>query len=172
MAGYRKKELTMAKETILTYLDKQLTKKIPEYDVALDWDARNHTIELVLHLFAENPNHLQVDDAQGVASEEEIIEFEDGILLVNPQKSSFSEEDFLAVIPYEGKKGMQKALLDALVDYIKEILTEGESDLLDFLNDDSDEAVFELNFEKDRLFEQMNVYQEKDGNEYIPYPSY
>lgn len=162
----------MAKETMLTYLDRQLTKKIPEYDVALDWDARNHTIELVLRLFAENPNHLQVDDAQGVASEEEIIEFEDGILLFDPQKSSFAEEDFLVVIPYAGKKGIQKALLDALVDYIKEILTEGESDLLDFLNDESEEAVFELVFDQDQLLDRMNTYQESDGESYIPYPSY
>ena len=55
----------MAKETMLTYLDRQLTK-IPEYDVALDWDARNHTIELVLRFICRrNANHLQVDDAQG-----------------------------------------------------------------------------------------------------------
>ena len=47
--------------------------------------CQNHTIELVLRLFAENPHHVQIDDAQGVASEEAIIEFEDGILLYDPQ---------------------------------------------------------------------------------------
>jgi hypothetical protein len=35
-------------------------------------------------------------------SEEEIIEFEDAILLVDPEKSTYDSEDFLAVIPYEG----------------------------------------------------------------------
>lgn len=44
----------MTKETLITYLDKQLTKKITEYDTAIDWDAKNHTIELVIRLFAEN----------------------------------------------------------------------------------------------------------------------
>ncbi len=62
---------------------------------------------------------MQVDDAQGVASEEEIIEFEDGILLFDPQKSSFAEEDFWQSFPLRRQKGIQKALLDALVDYIK-----------------------------------------------------
>lgn len=33
----------MAKETMLTYLDKQLTKKITEYDVAIDWDAQSYS---------------------------------------------------------------------------------------------------------------------------------
>lgn len=79
----------MAKETIVSYLDKQLTSKIPDYDVAIDWDARNHTIELVVRLFAENTTGATIDDVEGVASEEAIIEFEDGILLYNPQKSKF-----------------------------------------------------------------------------------
>ena len=114
---------------------------------------------------------MQVDDAQGVASEEEIIEFEDGILLFDPQKSSFAEEDFLAVIPYAGKKE-SKSVAGCFVDYIKEILTEGESDLLDFLNDESEEAVFELVFDQDQLLDRMNTYQESDGESYIPYPSY
>ena len=114
---------------------------------------------------------MQVDDAQGVASEEEIIEFEDGILLFDPQKSSFAEEDFWQSFPTQAKRN-PKALLDALVDYIKEILTEGESDLLDFLNDESEEAVFELVFDQDQLLDRMNTYQESDGESYIPYPSY
>ena len=51
-------------------------------------------------------------------------------------------------------------------------LTEGESDLLDFLNDESEEAVFELVFDQDQLLDRMNTYQESDGESYIPYPSY
>ncbi len=162
----------MAKETILTYLDQRLTKKITDYDVAIDWDAKNHTIELVLRLFAENPHHVQIDDAQGVASEEAIIEFEDGILLYDPQKSTFDEEDYLATIPYAGKKGVRKALLDGLVDYIQEILEEGQSDLLDFLNDDSEEAIFELRFNEEEFVEKMTNYQAGAGETMIPYPSY
>jgi len=107
-----------------------------------------------------------------VASEEDIIEFEDGILLYDPQKSSFNEADFLAVIPYEGKKGSRKALLDGLVDYMKEILSEGESDLLDFLNDDAEDAVFELRFDEQAWLEKVAKYQTKDGDTMIPYPSY
>lgn len=84
------------KTNILTYLDDALTKKVSDYDVALDWDKKNHTIEIVLRLFAENKEKLTIDDATGVESEEEIIEFEDGILLFNPAKSKFNEADYLA----------------------------------------------------------------------------
>ena len=66
----------MAKETMLTFLDEQLNKKLTDYDVAIDWDAKNHTIELVFLLFAENKEQWMIDDAQGTDSSEEVIEFE------------------------------------------------------------------------------------------------
>ncbi len=68
---------------------------------------KNHTIEIVVRLFAENKAQFEIDDAEGIVSQEPIIEFEDGVLLFNPQKSVFDERNYLAVIPYEGKKGWQ-----------------------------------------------------------------
>ncbi len=159
----------MAKETLITYLDKQLTKKITEYDTAIDWDAKNHTIELVIRLFAENAAGTVIDDAEGVESEEEIIEFEDGILFYNPQKSRFDEEDYLAVIPYEGKKGIQQAVIDGLVDYLQEVLDQGQSDLLDFLSEENEDEFFELQFSEEALDQAIEKYEEKG---YLPYPSY
>ena len=55
-------------------------------------------------MFAENKAQFEIDDAEGIVSQEPIIEFEDGVLLFNPQKSVFDERNYLAVIPYEGKK--------------------------------------------------------------------
>ena len=75
----------------------------------------------------------------------------------------------MAVIPTQAKRN-PKALLDALVDYIKRDSDGREkSDLLDFLNDESEEAVFELVFDQDQLLDRMNTYQESDGESYIPY---
>ncbi len=159
----------MTKETLITYLDKQLTKKITEYDTAIDWDAKNHTIELVIRLFAENAAGTVIDDAEGVESEEEIIEFEDGILFYNPQKSRFDEEDYLAIIPYEGKKGIQQAVIDGLVDYLQEVLDQGQSDLLDFLSEENEDEFFELQFSEEALEQAIEKYEEEG---YLPYPSY
>ncbi|GGC86995.1 DUF3013 family protein [Enterococcus wangshanyuanii] len=161
----------MKKPTMLTYLDEQLTKKITEYDVALDWNTKNHSIEVVFRLFAENSAHEQIDDAAGTLSEEEIIEFEDGILLFNPEKTIVDEEDYLAVIPYEGKKGIKQSILDGLVDYLNEVLTEGQSDLLDFLTDEEQE-IFELKWSDTAFNEAVQNYQKADGDTYIAYPSY
>lgn len=93
---------------------------------------KNHTIEIVVRLFAENKAQFEIDDAEGIVSQEPIIEFEDGVLLFNPQKSVFDERNYLAVIPYEGKKGLAKSVADSLVEYLNEVLAQGQSDLLIF----------------------------------------
>lgn len=162
----------MKKTNLLTYLDEAIESKISEYDVALDWDTKNHTIEIVVRLFAENKAHLEIDDAQGVVSEEEIIEFEDGVLLFNPQKSVFDEQDYLATVPYEGKKGMAKPVADALIDYLAEVLAEGQSDLLDFLDEDDDEAIFELHWANEKFVRFVEENQQGGKTDYLPYPSY
>ncbi|MDT2828407.1 MAG: DUF3013 family protein [Enterococcus viikkiensis] len=158
----------MAKETMVTYLDNYLNKKIPDYELALDWDTRNHSFEIAFRIYGENKGQIEIDDADGVASEEEIIEFEDAILLVDPDKSKYDADDYLAVIPYEGKKGMKKNELTAVVDYLKDVIDDGQSDLLDFLADDSDEAVFEMNWD-DAVF-QASI--KPSDSSYLSYPSY
>ena len=162
----------MKKETMLTYLDQRLNKEITEYDVALDWDTKTHSIEVIVRLFAENSQQEKIDDIEGTVSEEEIIEFEDGILFYNPQKQEVDAEDYLAVIPYEGKKGMKKSILDGFVSYLHEVLIEGQSDLLDFLTDENQE-VFELKWSDEAFQQSVKKYEEKDSNTiYIAYPSY
>ncbi|MGK0605965.1 DUF3013 family protein [Enterococcus gilvus] len=158
----------MAKETMITYLDKYLNKKIPDYELALDWDTRNHSIEIAFRIYGENKEQIEIDDVDGVASEEEIIEFEDAIVLVDPTKSDYDTENYLAVIPYEGKKGMKKNELTAVVDYLKDVIDEGQSDLLDFLADDSEDAVFEMNWD-DAVFK---ATIKPTDSSYLPYPSY
>ena len=115
---------------------------------------------------------MEIDDAEGVVSEEEIIEFEDGILLFNPQKSHFDEKDYLAVIPYEGKKGIAKSVIDALIEYLNEVLAQGQSDLLDFLDADDETAVFELNWDNQQLTKLVEEKQQNETDVYLPYPSY
>lgn len=155
------------KKDFLHYLDERL-EKISDHEIALDWDTKNHTIEIVIRLFAENKEGQTIDDATGTISEEEIIEFEDGILLYNPQKSTFDPEDYLVTLPYEGKKGLSKGFIDGLVDYLEEVLNQGLDDLLDFLTDDSE--IFELHWDNEKLQASVDKYRQE--TDMLPYPSY
>ncbi|HBM6575382.1 TPA: DUF3013 family protein, partial [Enterococcus faecium] len=84
----------------------------------------------------------------------------------------FDERNYLAVIPYEGKKGLAKSVADSLVEYLNEVLAQGQSDLLDFLDEDDDEAVFELHWDNQQLAELVEVKQQNEADTYLPYPSY
>ncbi|WP_159722610.1 DUF3013 family protein [Enterococcus sp. CSURQ0835] len=159
----------MAKETMISFLDQYLDKKIPDYDLALDWDTKNHSFELAFRLYGENKQQIELDDVDGVASEETVIEFEDAILLADETKSDYELADYLAVITYPGKKGLPKGVLKAIVDYLRDVLEEGQSDLLDFLAGDSQQEVFELVWNKEQ-FEKL-AEQGRD-TPYLPYPSY
>lgn len=162
----------MKKETMLDYLDKQLEVKVSEFDTAIDWDTRNHTIEVVVRLFAENKDGEAIDDAEGVMSEEEIIEFEDGLIFYNNQKTKQKpdSQDYLAVIPFDGKKGIEQAVIDGALAYLNEVLINGQDELLEFLTDPEKET-FELVWETEQ-FNQAVEQAETGKNVYLPYPSY
>ena len=57
---------------------------------------------------AENNEQVAIDDVDGTLSEEEFIEFEDGLLFYNPQKSVVDDEEYLVTILMKGKKGYAK----------------------------------------------------------------
>lgn len=162
----------MKKETMLDYLDKQLSEKISEFDTAIDWDTRNHTVEVIVRLFAENKDGEAIDDAQGVMSEEEIIEFEDGVIFYNEQKSKQKPdlEDYLAVIPFDGKKGLKKSVIDGTLNYLNDVLINGQDELLEFLTD-SEKDSFELVWDTEQ-FNQAVEQAETATEVYLPYPSY
>lgn len=156
----------MKKENMLSFLTKQIEKKLADYEVEVDWQTQNHSIEIVFYLYAENKDKQRIDDVKGTSSEEEIIEFEDSILLYDEKKAVFDIADFLAVIPFDRKKGMERGKLIALIDYLKDILDEGQSDLLDFLT--SDAQSFSLHFDS-------NEFARRTQNlsvDFISYPHY
>lgn len=153
------------------YLDEQISKNIDEYDLAIDWNKKEHSVEVIIRLFAENRENEQIGDIEGTLSEEEYIEFEDGILFYNPAKIQPNSEDYLALIPYEGKKGIKKSVLDGFITYLKDVLDEGQSNLLDFLSDEAAE-IFELNWSQELFEKAVQKCENKTSDTYIAYPSY
>lgn len=159
----------MKKENILTYLDQQFDQILPQWDLALDWDVKNHTIEIVIRLFADNTTHLAIDDANGVSSDEAVIEFEDGILLYDATRSQIVPQDYLATIPLE-KNGLAQAVLDGLVAYLQEIVTTGQQRLEAFLQT-ATATEFSLTWSEEAFQECVHRHQ-KSNSLYFRYPRY
>lgn len=153
---------------MLTELEKQLEKALGDFDFAIDWDIRQHRIEVSIVLFAENKLNDVIEDEEGTQSEEEVIEFEDSLVLYADDKEAPDELEYLVAIPFNRKKGMVKGDIKALANYLAEVLVNGQDDLLDFLNDETIET-FELVW-NDEAFEEAK----KNNNEtaMVAYPKY
>lgn len=156
------------KNNMLTELEKQLEKYLRDFDFAIDWDVKQHRIELSVVLFAENKLNDVIEDEEGVQSEEEVIEFEDSLVLYADDKMQPDDMEYLAVIPFNRKKGMTQGEIQALAQYLADVLVDGQDDLLDFLNDDTIET-FELVW-NDEAFEEMK--QQNKETTMVAYPKY
>ncbi|MGX6962342.1 DUF3013 family protein [Vagococcus xieshaowenii] len=162
----------MKKMNMLEYLDKQLEKEMQDYDFAIDWNTKAHTVEVMVVLYAHNNKSVTIADLDGIESEEEVIEFEDAILLAPEGKFTGDPDDYLAVLPYAGKKGMKQGTITAIAKYLYQVVAQGESDLMDFLQDETQE-VFELYWDQD-AFAAIEAEQlaKSQGQTEWPYPRY
>ncbi|MGO3324387.1 MAG: DUF3013 family protein, partial [Streptococcus thermophilus] len=79
----------MAKFGFLSVLEEELDKHL-DYDFAMDWDKKNHAVEVTFILEAQNSSNVETIDDKGEVSDEDVI-FEDYVLFYNPAKSRFDE---------------------------------------------------------------------------------
>ncbi|AIX05572.1 DUF3013 family protein [Streptococcus agalactiae] len=156
----------MAKFGFLSVLEEELDKHL-NYDFAMDWDKKNHALEVTFVLEAQNSSAIETVDDQGETSSEDIV-FEDYVLFYNPAKSRFDAEDYLVTIPYEPKKGLSREFLAYFAETLNEVATEGLSDLMDFLTDDNIEE-FGLSWDTDAFENGRAALKE---TEFYSYPRY
>lgn len=156
----------MAKFGFLSVLEEELEKAL-SCDFAMDWDKKNHAVEVTIVLEAQNQSGVETIDANGEVSSEDVV-FEDYVLFYHPEKSRFDAEDYLVAIPYDPKKGMSREFLAYFAGQLNDVATEGLSDLMDFLTDET--AIdFGLTWD-DEAFE--NGRAEVVETDFYPYPRY
>lgn len=156
----------MAKYGFLSVLEEELDKHL-DFDFAMDWQKKNHAVEVTFILEAQNQAGVETVDDCGETSNEDIF-FEDYVLFYNPAKSSFDKDDYLAAIPYEPKKGLSREFLVYFAEKLNDVATEGLSALMDFLADET--AVdFSLTWDA-AAFEKGRA--ELQETEFFGYPRY
>ena len=156
----------MAKYGFLDILDKEMEKSFP-FDYEINWDKKNHAVELSFLLEVQNANSIELLDIDGESSAEDIF-FEESVLFYNPTKSHFETEDYLTVVPYEPKKGLSREFLTYFVDFLKQTAEEGLDALMDFLADPAAEE-FEIVWNNE-AFEKGRAGLTE--TEFYPYPRY
>ena len=156
----------MSKYGFLDVLDQELSQNFP-FDYEINWDKKNHAVEVAFLLEVENQAGIELTDKTGTQSAEDIL-FEEAVIFYNPVKSRFKSEDYLTAVAYEPKKGLSGEFLAYFVDFLAQTSEAGLDALIDFLADPAaqdfeivwNEAVFEAG--KGKLQETT----------FYPYPRY
>ncbi|MER0122996.1 DUF3013 family protein [Streptococcus sp. ZJ93] len=156
----------MSKYGFLDVLDQKMEKDFP-YDFEINWDKKNHAVEVSFLLEVENKAGIETVDDEGNRTTEDIF-FEEAVLFYNPLKSTVKEEDYLATIPYEQKKGLSSEFLAYFVAFLAETAEKGLDDLMDFLADEEAEE-FAIFWDKEAFENGRAALEERD---FYPYPRY
>ena len=113
----------MAKYGFLSVLEEEMDKHF-HYDYALDWNKKNHAVELSFVLEVQNADSVETIDDKGEVSNEDII-FEDYVLFYNPAKSKFDADDYLVTVPYDPKKGLSREYLAYFAQTLNDVAIQG-----------------------------------------------
>ncbi|MGX7418817.1 DUF3013 family protein [Carnobacterium gallinarum] len=163
----------MAKEDLIEYITTVLEEANLEFDWLIQWNKRQHGIEIYFTLFVETDSSEVIEDVEGTVSENDIIEFEDGIVFYDPTKSKIELEDYLIGIPFDSKKGIEKGLIEAVAKYLRIVVTEGHADLMDFATDPTIES-FEMNWDQQAFLGTIETLKETGRYDatLVSYPKY
>lgn len=156
----------MAKYGFIEVLDQEMDKAFP-FDYEIQWDKRNHAIQLSFLLEIANQEQVALLDEEDQVFAEELL-LEESLLFVNPAKSRYEAADYLTVFPYDPKVGFSREFLTYFVQFLSDLAESGLDAIFDFLQDEEAED-FELVWDQaafDRGLEQV-----EEGPSY-PYPRY
>lgn len=156
----------MAKFGFLSVLEEEMDKHFT-FDYAIDWNKKNHAVEVTFILEAQNQSAVETVDDQGEISNNDII-FEDYVLFYNQAKSKVDEDDYLVTIPFDVKKGFSREFLACFAETLNDVATKGLDDLMDFLADEN-ATDFALEWDAESF---ENGKAELKETEYFAYPRY
>lgn len=163
----------MAKETIITYLEANLEEQLSNFEWKVKRHKRQHIIEVAVVIYAESYDELITSDIDGTVNEPNLIQFEDSICFYDPQKSKVLPEDYLKIIPFDSKIGIEKGFLDAVLKVLRIVVQEGQTQLIEFVKDPTIET-FELEWNEANLDNTIETLIDIDryDNQRVHYPSY
>ncbi|WP_071131700.1 DUF3013 family protein [Enterococcus timonensis] len=151
----------------IEFLVNYAQEKLAPYEGEVVWNSKDHTIEIIASIFAANEDRILLEDANDLNSNEELVEFSDGILFFD-QKKRPSTTDYLVLLAFDRKKGISTALLQGAIDYFVELLAKGQDDLVTFLADEQAE-IFELTWDESRF---QQIVKQYGDMVFLPYPKF
>lgn len=118
---------------IVDYLETILEKSETSFDWEVNWNKKQHVIELFFTIYTEPAPDFIIQDEEGTINEEEGIQFEDAICFYDPDKSKVLLDEYLHAFPFPIKKGIEKGFIDAIIKVLRIVVGEGQTNLDEFV---------------------------------------
>lgn len=166
----------MATDTtnMLDYIGDKMDALDFDGDVNLNWDKEAHAIELEYIITVATDQDFQIEDQEGETAEDGSVSYEDAVLFYDKTRMDGNEyaDQYLKVIPFNGKKGIDQATVDAFFDTFQQVLDDGESDMLDFVDGTSEDDNFQVQFNDEAYAEALAAQPAAKAAQFYPYPKY
>lgn len=159
---------------MLDYIGSKMDAMDFDGDLNLNWDKDAHVIELEYTMTVLASAEFDIEDNDGSVMDDGKVQYADAVLFYDETRMDGHDyvNDYLTVIPFSGKKGIDQATVDGFFNYFQTVLDEGESDLLDFVDGTSDSDEFTVGFSQSQLTNAVAEEPDAKLDVYLPYPKY
>lgn len=157
---------------MLSYFDEQIEALDFAGDLNVNWDQDIRSFELEI-LMTGQTNQLEIEDQEGALKDDE-VQYDDAILIYDETKVDGREyaDNYLTTIAFNGRQGLSRAIAQGLFSYLKDLLDDGMSDFLDFLDPEMSVATFQLDWDQTAFTQHVQQAEEQGITDFLSYPKY
>lgn len=166
--------MTTKKENMLDYIGDKMDDLDFDGDLNINWDKEAHVMELEYTMTVQTTKDYTIENQEGEVAENGDVSYDDAVLFYDKTRIDGDEyaDNYLAIIPFAGKKGIDQATVDGFFAYFQELLDDGESDLLDFVDGTSKQDNFAMEFDEDAFKRAVAQQPAAKQAVYFGYPKY
>lgn len=157
---------------MLSYFDEQIEALDFAGDLNVNWDQDIRSFELEI-LMTGQTNQLEIEDQEGALKDDE-VQYDDAILIYDETKVDGREyaDNYLTTIAFNRRQGLSRAIAQGLFAYLKDLLDDGMSDFLDFLDPEMSVATFQLDWDQTAFTQHVQQAEEQGITDFLSYPKY
>lgn len=157
---------------MLTYMEQRIDDLDFAGDLNLNWDGDIRSFELEIVMVGQT-NDLEIENQEGGTADQE-VSYDDAVLIYDQQRVDGTEyaENYLHIVPFAGRQGIEQATLIGLFDYLAVLLDNSMNNFLDFLDPEMSLATFQIEWSQSDFEQAVATAKEAGATGYFAYPKY
>lgn len=157
---------------MLTFMENRIDQMDFAGDLNINWDGDIRSFELEITMVGQT-NDLEIENQEGGTADQEVT-YDDALLIYDQKKVDGAEyaDNYLQIIPFNGRQGIEQATLTGLFNYLETLLDDSMNDFLDFLDPEMNVATFQMNWSQPDFEQAVQEAKLAGAAGYFTYPKY